>query len=87
MNQVYSLLVLWTVCEVQAKCCILPCINLICSDASDYVGNKIIGGEIQRHVPYLFLSNIPADEHPLYSVVLLPGNCLNPVLNNHGLGC
>lgn len=65
LKQVYSLLSSCTACKVQAKCCVVLFINLICSDMSDYVGKKLLGGggeEIQRCIPYLFLSNLQADE-------------------------
>lgn len=64
LKQVYSLLSSCTACKVQAKCCVVLFINLICSGMSDYVGKKLLGGgeEIQRCIPYLFLSNLQADE-------------------------
>lgn len=46
LKQVYLPLASWMVCEVQAKCCVFPCINLICSGTSDYLRNKIIGEKI-----------------------------------------
>lgn len=44
LKQVYSLLSSCTACKVQAKCCVVLFINLICSDMSDYVGKKLLGG-------------------------------------------
>jgi len=83
----YSLLASWKVCEVQAKCCFFPWVNLICSRTNDYVGNEITGGKIQRRGPYLLLSDLQADKQQLHTVVLLHRDCLNPGLNNHGLDC
>lgn len=47
----------------------------------------MIVGEIQRCIPYLFLSNLEPDKQHLHGVLLLPRDGLNLGLNSHGLDC